>query len=457
MERGVHVLDAVALTHVEELVGVGRAEDPGPGEDLLLELCPDQQHRVDHQVLADVRVVEARADQHRRRVDRSCAHGDGAGADRQPVPGGRGRLDALCLAVLDHDLADGGVHDDPRAGVVRVLQPGLEGGLLRAGRAAVVALAADVLRAADRVPLHHLGVPAELGEARSEGKVTARGRAVVGVDPDPVPDRVEAVVEVRARPIVEAEALLPLPAHVVGRPEAPGVVDGGAAAEAGAGEQPDAPVGGRDTAAAEVQPRVPAQLGAVEVLLAVVPTRLDDDDVEAGRGQDPGGRAAARARPDDDDVALELGVAGDLQRRDRLRRRVREHPVRAGVAERRIDRVRALALPGERVVEDERQLAQRLERGALHDVGRVAPREQVALALLLRPGGEGGIPALDQPGEPAACVSARVAPHHVEDHVVDVQVGRRRQPVRPRNEGVADRAEARACVVAQLDPHRPTI
>ena len=64
------------------------------------------------------------------------------------------------------------------------------------------------------------------------------------------------VVEVLAGPVVEAEAILPVLADVVGRPEAPGVVDGRAAAEAGAREQADALVGGRDPAAAEVEPHV---------------------------------------------------------------------------------------------------------------------------------------------------------------------------------------------------------
>ena len=135
-----------------------------------------------HQVLTDVRVVDAGADEDRRGVDRPCAHGDGAGTDGQLVPAGRRRLDAPRLAVLDQDLLDGGVDDDPGSGVVGVLQPGLHGGLLRADRAAVVALAADVLGAAHGVPLHHLGVPAELREAGPEGEVAARGRAALGVD-----------------------------------------------------------------------------------------------------------------------------------------------------------------------------------------------------------------------------------------------------------------------------------
>src|SRR5262249_45883269 len=150
-----------------------------------------------------------------------CAHGDGAGTDGQPVPAGGGRLDALRLAVLDQDLLHGRVHDDSRAGVVGVLQPRLQRGLLGAERAAVVTLPADVLGAADGVPLHHLGVPAELREARPEGEVAARGLAVVGVDSDAVPDRVQAVVEILSSPVLEAEAVLPLLAYPCGRAEAP--------------------------------------------------------------------------------------------------------------------------------------------------------------------------------------------------------------------------------------------
>jgi hypothetical protein len=152
----VHVLDAVALAHVQELVAEGGAEDAGPGQDLLLEHRPDEQHRMDHQVLADVGVVQARADQQRGRVDRAGRNRHRAGADGELVPVHRRRLDALCLAALDQHPLDRSVDDDPGAGVVGVLQPRLEGRLLGAERTAVMALPADLLPAADRVALHHL-------------------------------------------------------------------------------------------------------------------------------------------------------------------------------------------------------------------------------------------------------------------------------------------------------------
>ena len=66
VRRGMHVLDSVPLTEVEELVAECRAEDAGPGQHLFVEHRPDEQHRVEHEVLADVRVVESRAGQERR-------------------------------------------------------------------------------------------------------------------------------------------------------------------------------------------------------------------------------------------------------------------------------------------------------------------------------------------------------------------------------------------------------
>ena len=180
----------------------------------------------------------------------------------------------------------------------------------------------------------------------------------------------------------------PVLAHVVGRPEAPGVVHDGAAAEARAGEQADALVAGGDPAAAEVQVRVAGELGPVEVLLGEVSARLDHDNVEPGRGEHTRGGAAAGAGADHDDIALELCVLGDLQGLDRLGRRVRRRAERPGVAERLIDRVRAVAGPGKGVVTDQGALAQSLEGGALLDRLGVGPREQRLLAVRLRHRGE---------------------------------------------------------------------
>jgi hypothetical protein len=208
-----------------------------------------------------------------------------------------------------------------------------------------------------------------------------------------------------------------------------------------------------EAAASEVQADESVELGAVEVLLAEVPAGLDHDHVEARLREDSGGGAAAGPRADDDDVALELRVPGDRERLDRLRRHVRKAAMRAGVAEGRIHRVLALALPGQRVVQDRGQLAEGLEGSALHDVLGVAAPQQERLAILLGAGRERRIPALDQPCEPLAHLAARIAAHRAEDHVGHVEVGRRRQAVLPGDEGVTDRVEAGPGIVAELDRH----
>jgi hypothetical protein len=228
---------------------------------------------------------------------------------------------------------------------------------------------------------------------------------------DPIPDRVEALVELGAGPLLEAEALPPVVPDVIGRAEAPGVVHRRPATEAEAGQQPDALIRGRHAAAAEVEPGVAVELRAVEVLLAEVAAGLHEHHVEPRLGQHARGGAAAGARANDDDVAVELGVLGDPQGLDRLLGGVRQLSVRARVADRLVHRVGTLPLPRDRVVHDHRQLAQRLERRPLHDVLGVAPGEQEALAVGLGQPGEAGVPPLDQPGEPLADVRARVRAH----------------------------------------------
>jgi hypothetical protein len=75
-ERRVHrpglVLDPVALAvEVGVLVGVARLHRADPGLDVLVEDAPDDGDRVQAQVLADVAVLQPRALEQRRRVQRS--------------------------------------------------------------------------------------------------------------------------------------------------------------------------------------------------------------------------------------------------------------------------------------------------------------------------------------------------------------------------------------------------
>src|ERR671914_1632959 len=214
--------------------------------------------------------------------------------------------------------------------------------------------------------------------------VALGGDAALGTDRQPLPDRVETLVELRPGPVVEPEALLPIGPHEVGRTEAPGVVDQGAATEARAGEQADALIVGRNPAAVQVEARVAGQLVAVEVLLAEVAPRLQHDHVEARRGEHAGRGAAAGAGADHADVAVELGVLADLDRLDPLRGRVRGRSERSRIPERLVYGVRSAARRWEAVVAQQDALAQGLEGGPALDVGGVREGEQRALALGLR-------------------------------------------------------------------------
>ena len=78
--------------------------------------------------------------------------------------------------------------------------------------------------------------------------------------------------------------------------------------------------------AVSVHAREALELAAVEVGVVVVAARLEHDHVEARRGQHGRRRAAAGARADDADVAVELGVALTSSGVERLGRRVGRAP-----------------------------------------------------------------------------------------------------------------------------------
>ena len=82
-----------------------------------------------------------------------------------------------------------------------------------------------------------------------------------------------------ARLNVSVSNMPPHRADLVGRPKDV-VVDDGAAAEAGAGQDADALVVGRGRAPAVIEAAQAVELGAVEVRVLVVASGLEHDDIE---------------------------------------------------------------------------------------------------------------------------------------------------------------------------------
>ena len=258
-------------------------------------------------------------------------HRDAAG-----LPGGRvgvRRGDAGGAALLGADLVGLRAGHDHGAGVEGVAQVGVEGAALAAARVAelgvagggrVVGLGVDV---ADR-GVHR---PAERLRALGHPLVRAVVVRAVGVGAHPREDGLEVAVELGGVEPVEAVLLRPLAAHLVAGLDAVVPVDRRAAAEGGAGEQPDVAVG-RDRQARPVH----HLLARLDLELAVVAlagrlARLQDDDLLALRREDAGDRAAAGAGAHDDDVGLEhLAVVRDVAGDVRLVLRRRDD--RAGVA-----------------------------------------------------------------------------------------------------------------------------
>ena len=414
------VLDPVAVVQPAELVGVERLQRPLPRTDLLVEDPEHGRRRMEAQRTADVRVAQARPKQERRRLDRTGRHDDRprANAHRSGVDAGGGPVldpHALCLRA-DHD---------PRTRGRRILEPRAQRRLLRAERAAVAAIAADdSLLAAEHVPRHRLDVPAERLQSAPHRLVPCRGQVVVRVHAEPLADSVEAGAELRRG---KAQSL-PLLEHVVGGAERGRVVDDRAAAEAGAGDQADALVVGRRSAAAAVEPPERGSLDAVEVPFRPVPALLEHDDVEARRGEHGRRDAAARSGADDADVALELELAARLNRLQPWRGRVLARSERAGIAD-------LLPPAREHVREGERRLSQRLEARPHQRDGTVAPAAQHRLAPFARELRVAGKPGAQEEQQPLALPRRQVVLDRVEDGVGNALLDRAGR------EGLADRVE----------------
>ena len=190
---------------------------------------------------------------------------------------------------------------------------------IRQPKTAVAALLA-LLATAD-IAWHCVDVPAERVAARAHDLVAARGLVVLEVDAQALDDGVKAPRVLLAGECRHAVAR-PFLAHLVGCAERGRVVDDGAAAEARAGEQPDAlVVAGLRRAQVESCCRAVTS-ETVEVGVVVIAAHLEDDDVEPGRGEHAGRGAPTRARADDNDVAAEVRIGGDLERLQGLRRGV---------------------------------------------------------------------------------------------------------------------------------------
>ncbi len=400
------------------------------------------------QVAAEVVVGEPGAAQQRGRLEGPGRRHDGAGAHFDRVAGGGARQHAARDAVAHEHALGPRVDEDAGAVGLGVGQPRLDRRALGPLAAAVAARAARARVAALDVARHRLGVPAQRVEPAQEDAVAPARIAVARVDAEALPDGGQAVLVLVARERRDAHGC-PLRAHVVRRPERGRVVDGRAAAEAGAGQQPDALIGGRHAAAGRVQPPVALELAAVEVLVVVVAAGLEDDDVQPGGRQHGRGGAAARARADHAHVAVEHGVAVDGKRLQSACAAARQPAQRPAVAHGLPGGIRTAARPGDEVVHDEHRAPQRLERGTAEREPAVAPRQQRALALTggqrrespRPPGQGGGAERRERQRERAAIRRPRRPRHGLEDRFGDAELGRRRQTVAAGRERVADRVE----------------
>src|SRR5215208_3469802 len=401
-----------------DLVGVDRLEGALPRPDLLVEDAEGATDRMQVEIAAEPRRGDARPPQERRRLDRTARCDDRAGANGDAVAIGRYGRDAAGASALQNDALGLRAHHDPGAGRLCVDEPGPRSRLLRPERAAVAAVAADaVVVAAMDVAGHAPLAPAAVAQAAADDLRPLRQAVVVTLGRAPRGDGVECAVEG-----VRLEHASPLGADLVRGPKRRREVHDRAAPEARAGEDPDSLVVRRGRAAPVVEAAQAVQFRSVEVGVLEVAADLEHDHVEAGLGEHGRRYAAARARSDDADVAVERRVTRDRQGSEpRLRRP--EATQRAGIAD---------ALPGRRPgqgVRDRQQaLAKRLEAGPPQRDPAVAPREESALppvSAAAREAGRGE--RRQQRTEPAALGGGEHGDERLQERLRDAGLYRARE------------------------------
>ena len=290
--------------------------------------------------------------------------------------------------ALQHDAAGLCLDDDAGAAVERVLEVRDERGSFRTAptpHAAVAALV--VLRAAAHVARQQVVMPPQPLEPADQGAVATARRGVSGVDLDAAGHRIERPGVLRGGEVRQAVLARPFLPHPLGGVEARRVIHHGAPAQTTPLQDDEAEIVRAPQPPRVVQAFQRVGLAVAEVGFVGVAPLLEHDHALAGGRELAGHDAAARARADDDHVAVECRGAGDGKEPDGLRLLAGWRD-RAGVTQAGPRRVRAGRVRG-RVGQDGGEALERLERFPLERQPAGGPAVQVAFALARREAGEG--------------------------------------------------------------------
>src|SRR5580765_8371020 len=256
----------------------------------------------------DVFVAQARTKQQCRRVDSSAGSDDGftSNADATTFP--RASLYSRRNSAFNPNPIRAHSRNQSSSCRLRVGEPSLRAGLLRAERAAVATVATNfALVATHDVSRHGRHMPAQRVQTALQN-LFARGNAIV----------VQIHGKARANRIQTARIFIaceprhagrgPFGADILRRSKRSAVIDDRAPAQAFSSKQPHALIRSRRKSAFQIQPLKACQLRAVEIRIVVVAPGLKHDNVLARSSQHSGRYAPAGTGTDDANVAGQIRI-----------------------------------------------------------------------------------------------------------------------------------------------------
>src|SRR5882724_5034029 len=388
LERGSFIFHAVIPSEETVLIGVDSLHRPFPGTNLLFKHATNVRNGMKAKMTADVFVAEPGTKEKRRRVDGAASADDSFAANAHAVAPFRTRFDAGCRTGLDSNPQGARLDDESSAMLLRIREPGFRRRLLGAESAAVTAVTTNFsLVAADYIAGHRVDVPSESAQAAIQDLFAVRDAIVIAIDVQSFAHRVEASrVFVAREPRHSRRG--PFSADVVGRSKRRTVVDDCRAAEAFAGKQTDAVIGGGGETRFGVETLKTAELGAVEVVVIVITAGLKNDNVLPCRSKNGRGGAAASAGTNDANVTRQIHLTIRKDYFERARRRSLWRAKGAWVVEIVPDLAAAAVLRRQHDVEKADRFSKRLKCGAALAHAAVCPGKQNADTVLLGKIGE---------------------------------------------------------------------
>src|SRR6266404_1630869 len=384
LERRGFILHSEIPSEEAVLVGVDRLHGPFPWTNLFFKHAANVRNGMAVEMPADVFIAQPGTEEQRRCVERAASADDRFAANAYTVAPFRTRFYASRGTGLDSNALGARINDESSAMLLRIREPRFCRRLLGAESAAVAAVTANFsLVAAGHIAGHGIDVPSQCAQATIQNLFAARDAIVVAIDVQSFAHRVEASrVFVVREPRHSRRG--PFRSNVVGRSKRRAVVDDRRSAEAFTGKQADAVIGGGGETCFAVQPLKTAKLRAVEIVVIVITSSLEDDHIFPRRGENRGGSTAAGAGTYDATFAGQIHLAIRHDHFEWAGRRSLRGTERAGIVKILPYLAAPTILRRQHDVEKPNCFSQRLKCGAALADAAVSPGKKNANAVFLR-------------------------------------------------------------------------